>query len=40
MPGNTAYCLFKGGMRMLTRTAAVNWLIASAFLAGEGAPAT
>src|ERR1700678_2176242 len=23
MPGNTAYCLSKGGMRMLTRTAAV-----------------
>ncbi len=22
MPGNTAYCLSKGGMRMLTRTAA------------------
>ena len=24
MPGNTAYCLAKGGMRMLTRTAASN----------------
>ncbi len=24
MPGNTAYCLSKGGMRMLTRTAAVE----------------
>src|SRR6202034_4478319 len=24
MPGNTAYCLAKGGMRMLTRTAAVE----------------
>ena len=24
MPGNTAYCVSKGGMRMLTRTAAVE----------------
>ena len=24
MPGNTAYCLAKGGMRMLTRTAGVE----------------
>ena len=24
MPGNTAYCLSKGGMRMLTRTAGVG----------------
>jgi glucose 1-dehydrogenase len=24
MPGNTPYCLSKGGMRMLTRTAAVE----------------
>ena len=24
MPGNTAYCLAKGGMRMLTRTAGSN----------------
>ena len=24
MPGNTAYCLTKGGMRMLTRTAGVE----------------
>ena len=24
MPGNTAYCLSKGGMRMLTRTAGVE----------------
>jgi glucose 1-dehydrogenase len=24
MPGNTAYCLAKGGMRMLTRTAAIE----------------
>ena len=24
MPGNTAYCLSKGGMRMLTRTAGVD----------------
>jgi glucose 1-dehydrogenase len=24
MPGNIAYCLFKGGMRMLTRTAGVE----------------
>jgi glucose 1-dehydrogenase len=31
MPGNTAYCLSKGGMRMLTRTSIV------AFLAGAGA---
>jgi glucose 1-dehydrogenase len=29
MPGNTAYCLSKGGMRMLTRTAGVE-------LAGQG----
>jgi len=26
MPGNTAYCLSKGGMRMLTRTQVWNWL--------------
>ena len=25
MPGNTAYCLAKGGMRMLTRTAGSSW---------------
>ena len=25
MPGNTAYCVSKGGMRMLTRTAGVDW---------------
>ena len=25
MPGNTPYCLSKGGMRMLTRTAGSNW---------------
>jgi glucose 1-dehydrogenase len=24
MPGNTAYCLSKGGMRMLTRTAGIE----------------
>jgi glucose 1-dehydrogenase len=34
MPGNTAYCLSKGGMRMLTRTASssrrtTSWLSAS-----------
>jgi glucose 1-dehydrogenase len=42
MPGNTAYCLSKGGMRMLTRTAGVelaphNILVASV---GPGAVAT
>lgn len=26
MPGNTPYCLSKGGMRMLTRTAGWSWL--------------
>ena len=25
MPGNTAYCLSQGGMRMLTRTALSSW---------------
>jgi glucose 1-dehydrogenase len=42
MPGNTAYCLSKGGMRMLTRTAGVelaphNILVAAV---GPGAVAT
>lgn len=42
MPGNTAYCLSKGGMRMLTRTAALelaehNILVAAV---GPGAVAT
>jgi len=42
MPGNTAYCLSKGGMRMLTRTAGVelaphNILVVSV---GPGAVAT
>ena len=26
MPNNTAYCLSKGGVRMLTRTAVWSWL--------------
>ena len=42
MPGNTAYCLSKGGMRMLTRTAGVelaphNFLVVGV---GPGAVAT
>ena len=34
MPGNTAYCLSKGGMRMLTRTAGVE--LAAAQHSGRG----
>jgi glucose 1-dehydrogenase len=40
MPGNTAYCLSKGGMRMLTRTAGVELAphnVLVAFLAGDTA---
>jgi glucose 1-dehydrogenase len=32
MPGNTAYCLAKGGMRMLTRTAGSNWRVTTSSL--------
>jgi glucose 1-dehydrogenase len=42
MPGNTAYCLSKGGMRMLTRTAAVELAPHNILVAGvaPGAVAT
>ena len=38
MPGNTAYCLSKGGMRMLTRTAGVE-LAPTASSSSVSAPA-
>jgi len=36
MPGNTAYCLSKGGMRMLTRTAGVELGPAGILVVGVG----
>lgn len=36
MPGNTAYCLSKGGMRMLTRTAGVELASHGILVAGIG----
>ncbi len=36
MPGNTAYCLSKGGMRMLTRTAGVELAPFNILVAGVG----
>jgi glucose 1-dehydrogenase len=36
MPGNTAYCLSKGGMRMLTRTAAVELARHNILVVGVG----
>jgi glucose 1-dehydrogenase len=36
MPGNTAYCLSKGGMRMLTRTAGVELAPHNILVAGVG----
>ena len=36
MPGNTAYCLSKGGMRMLTRTAGVELAPHKILVAGVG----
>jgi glucose 1-dehydrogenase len=36
MPGNTAYCLSKGGMRMLTRTAAVELAPHNILVTGVG----
>jgi len=36
MPGNTAYCLAKGGMRMLTRTAGVELAPHGILVAGVG----
>jgi glucose 1-dehydrogenase len=36
MPGNTAYCLSKGGMRMLTRTAGVELAPHKVLVAGVG----
>ena len=36
MPGNTAYCLSKGGMRMLTRTAGVELGAARILVVGVG----
>jgi len=36
MPGNTAYCLSKGGMRMLTRTAGVELAPHHILVAGVG----
>ncbi len=36
MPGNTAYCLSKGGMRMLTRTAGVELASHGILVAGVG----
>ncbi len=36
MPGNTAYCLSKGGMRMLTRTAAVELAPHNILVVGVG----
>ena len=36
MPGNTAYCLSKGGMRMLTRTAGVELAVHKILVVGVG----
>ena len=36
MPGNTAYCLTKGGMRMLTRTAGVELAKHNILVVGVG----
>src|SRR6185369_970306 len=36
MPGNTAYCLSKGGMRMLTRTAGVELAPYGVLVVGVG----
>lgn len=36
MPGNTAYCLSKGGMRMLTRTAGVELAPSNVLVVGVG----
>jgi glucose 1-dehydrogenase len=36
MPGNTAYCLAKGGMRMLTRTAGVELALHGVLVVGVG----
>src|SRR5271155_4226403 len=36
MPGNTAYCLSKGGMRMLTRTAGVELATHGVLVVGIG----
>ncbi len=36
MPGNTAYCLAKGGMRMLTRTAGVELATHNILVVGVG----
>jgi glucose 1-dehydrogenase len=36
MPGNTAYCLAKGGMRMLTRTAGVELALHNILVVGVG----
>ena len=36
MPGNTAYCLAKGGMRMLTRTAGVELASRGILIVGVG----
>jgi glucose 1-dehydrogenase len=36
MPGNTAYCLAKGGMRMLTRTAGVELASHGILIVGVG----
>jgi len=36
MPGNTPYCLSKGGMRMLTRTAAVELALHNILVVGVG----
>lgn len=36
MPGNTAYCLAKGGMRMLTRTAGVELAPHNILVVGVG----
>jgi glucose 1-dehydrogenase len=40
MPGNTAYCLSKGGMRMLTRTAGVELAPHKILVAGVGPGST
>jgi len=36
MPGNTAYCLSKGGMRMLTRTSGVELAVHNILVVGVG----
>ncbi len=36
MPGNTAYCLSKGGMRMLTRTAGIELAPHNILVVGVG----